>query len=81
VALKGEVGSGVGVWGKHWGGCWFLWSFCVFGFISFVVVEGACVRDCRVLGLCKLGIVGWSVGDVCVGRRGSLVTGWVESGY
>jgi hypothetical protein len=25
--------------------------------------------------LCKVGIVGWSVGDECEGGRGSLVTG------
>jgi hypothetical protein len=59
VALKGEVGSGVGVWRKHCGGCWFFWSLYVFGCISVVVVEGACVRDCRDLGLCKVGILGW----------------------
>jgi hypothetical protein len=35
----------------------FLWSLCVFGCIS-VVIEGACVRDCRDLGLCKVGAVG-----------------------
>jgi hypothetical protein len=64
----------VGEWGKQHGGCWFLWSLCVFGCISVVVVEGACVRDCRGLGLCEVGIVGWSVGDECVGGRGSLVT-------
>jgi hypothetical protein len=40
-----------------------------------VVVEHACVRDCRVLGLCKVAIVGWSAGDECVGGRGNLVTG------
>jgi hypothetical protein len=43
----------------------------VFGCISAVVVEGAC----RGLGLCKVGIVGWSVGDECVGEKGNLVTG------
>jgi hypothetical protein len=26
--------------------------------------------------LCKVGIVGWSIGDECVGGRGSLVIGW-----
>jgi hypothetical protein len=51
MALKGEVGSGVGEWGKQCGGCWFLWPLCVFGYISVVVVEGACVRDCRGLGV------------------------------
>jgi hypothetical protein len=48
----------------------------VFGYISVVVVEGACVRNCRGLGLCKVDIVGWSEDDECVGGRGSLVTGW-----
>jgi hypothetical protein len=38
---------------------------------SVVVVEGACVRDCRELGLCKVGIVGWSAGDECVGGEWS----------
>jgi hypothetical protein len=28
--------------------------------------------------LCKVGIVGWSVGGECVGGRGSLVTGLVR---
>jgi hypothetical protein len=56
-----------------------LWSLCVFHCIS-VVVEGAYVRDCRVLGFCKVGIVGWSVGDECVGGKGSLVTGWGRMG-
>jgi hypothetical protein len=49
---------------------------CVFGCISVVVVEGACARDCKGLGMCNVGIVGWSVGDECVGWKGSLVTGW-----
>jgi hypothetical protein len=46
----------------------------VFGCISVVVVEGACVRDCRSFMLCKVGIVGWSLGDEYVGGRSSLVT-------
>jgi hypothetical protein len=46
----------------------------VFGYI-FVVVEGAFVRDFRVLGLFKVGIVSWSVGDECVGGTSSVVTG------
>jgi hypothetical protein len=33
-----------------------------------------------VLGLCKVGTVGWSAGGECVGRRGSLVTGWRRMG-
>jgi hypothetical protein len=32
-----------------------LWSLCVFGCISVVEVEGACVRDCRELGLYIVG--------------------------
>jgi hypothetical protein len=47
----------------------------VFGYISDVVEEGVCVRDCRDLGFFKVGIEGFSVGDVCEGGRGSLVTG------
>jgi hypothetical protein len=41
-----------------------------------LVVEGACVRDFRWLGLCTVGTLGYSVGGECVGGRGSLVTGW-----
>jgi hypothetical protein len=77
VALKGEVGSGVS--GEAVWGYWFLWSLCVFGCIS-VVVEGACVKDCRGLGLYTVGIVGWSAGDECIGGRGSLVIGWGRMG-
>jgi hypothetical protein len=36
--------------------------------LGIVVVESACVSDCRDLRLCKVGIVGWSVGDECVGE-------------
>jgi hypothetical protein len=53
-----------------------FWSLCVFGCISVVFVVGACVRDSRGLGFCKVGIVGWSAGDECVRGRGSLVIGW-----
>jgi hypothetical protein len=38
----------------------------VCGHIS-AAVEGAHVRDCKGLGLCTVGIVGWSVSDECVG--------------
>jgi hypothetical protein len=38
VALKGEMGSGVGEWGKWCRGCCGLWPLCVFGCISVVVV-------------------------------------------
>jgi hypothetical protein len=66
VALKGEAGSSVGTAGFC--GSYVCWVyFCCSG--------GACVRDCRGLGLCKIGIVGWSAGDECVGGRGSLVLG------
>jgi hypothetical protein len=34
--------------------------------VYFCCSRGACVRDCRGLGLCKAGIIGWSVGDECV---------------
>jgi hypothetical protein len=57
-----------------------LWSLCVFGCISVVLVEGACVRDFRGLWLCRVGIVGWSVGDECVGGRGSMVKGYGRMG-
>jgi hypothetical protein len=41
----------------------------MFGFISVVVVKGACVRDCRGLGLYTVG----TAGGECVGGRGSIV--------
>jgi hypothetical protein len=56
-------------------GLLFLWSLCVFGYISVIVKEDVCVRDCRGLGLYKVGLVGCSVGDECEQGRGSLVTG------
>jgi hypothetical protein len=52
----------------------------VFVCISVVVVEvlvSGIVGGC---GLCKVGIVGWSAGDECVGGRGSLMTGWGRMG-
>jgi hypothetical protein len=50
-------------WGIGWVGEeeWELLSFgtlCVFGDSSIVVVEGACVRDCRGLGVCTVGTIG-----------------------
>jgi hypothetical protein len=45
-----------------------LWPFWVFGFISGVVVDCACCRDCTV------GAVGQSGDSECVGERGSVVT-------
>jgi hypothetical protein len=77
VALKVEAGNGVGEWGKHCRGFWFL---SVFGYISVVIVELACVRDCRGVGLCKVGIVDCPAGDECVGVRISLVTSWGRMG-
>jgi hypothetical protein len=50
----------------------------VFGYISVVVVEGACVRYFSGLGFYKFGIVGWSVGDEGIGGRDSLLTVWGE---
>jgi hypothetical protein len=61
--------------GKVVWGLLFLLSLCVFGYISVIVEEDVCVRDCRCLGLCKVGIVGCLVCDECEGGRGSLVTG------
>jgi hypothetical protein len=65
--------------GKAVWGLLFLWSLCMFGYIS-VVEDGVCVRDCKSLGLCKVGIVVWSVGDECEGRKGSLVSGLGKNG-
>jgi hypothetical protein len=39
-----------------------------------VAVEGACVRDCRGLGLCAVGRVGSSAGGECVRGKGNVVT-------
>jgi hypothetical protein len=45
VALKTSGGwEKVGGWVEGYQGCWVLWSLCVFGCISVVVVEGVCVR-------------------------------------
>jgi hypothetical protein len=49
-----------------------LWPLSVFGCISVVVVEGACVSDCTGLGLCTVGKIGLSVVGVYVGGRGSF---------
>jgi hypothetical protein len=70
------VEKGVGVWVKSYGGCGVLWSFCVFGYISVVVVND----DCRGLGLCAVGTVGNSADDDCGGGRSSVVTGWGRMG-
>jgi hypothetical protein len=45
-------------WEKRYVGCWVLWPLCVLGCISTAVMEGACVRNCRGLGLCMVGTVG-----------------------
>jgi hypothetical protein len=61
------VGDGKGMMrGEAVWGCWFLFSLCVFGCIFVILEEVVCVRDCRTLGLCNVGIVGWSAGDECV---------------
>jgi hypothetical protein len=54
---KMKVGMKKCGWDKNFGTCWVLWPLCMFGCISVAVVEGACVRDCRGLGLCTVGIV------------------------
>jgi hypothetical protein len=63
---KGWMGGG------RYGCCWILWPLSVFGCISVVVVEGACVSDCTGLGLCTVGKIGLSVVGVYVGGRGSF---------
>jgi hypothetical protein len=52
----------------------------VFGCGSAVVVEGACVRNCRGLGVCMASTVGYSVGGKCVGEKGNVVTNWGRRG-
>jgi hypothetical protein len=54
---KGGGQKGVSGWEKRYGGCWILWPLCVLGCISAVVVEDACVRDCKGLGVCIVGTV------------------------
>jgi hypothetical protein len=68
VALK-KGGRKRGGWVKMYGSCWGLWLLCVLVCISVVVVEGACVRDCRVLGLCAVGTVSEPAGGECAGGR------------
>jgi hypothetical protein len=84
VGVEGVNICNDGMWGGRMGkAVWrllSLWSLCVFGYISVVVEEGICVKDCRGLGLCKVGTVGCSVGDKCKGGRGSLVTSWGRMG-
>jgi hypothetical protein len=62
-----------------WGLLGFVALVCV-RYISVIVVQGACVRDCKWLELCKVGIVSWSAGDECVGGWCSLVTSWRRTG-
>jgi hypothetical protein len=52
-------------WGKSYGGYWVLWPLRVFGCLSVAAVEGACVSNFRVLGLCTVGTVGQSAGGEC----------------
>jgi hypothetical protein len=47
-----------GRWGKRYGVSWVLWPLCVVEFISVVLVEGDCFRDCRGWGVCTVGTVG-----------------------
>jgi hypothetical protein len=76
VELKGEAGSEVSEWESGVGAAKFCGP-CVCVSVCFCCCSiGCCVRDCRRLGLCKVGVVGWTAGDECVGGRGSLVTGW-----
>jgi hypothetical protein len=56
MALKGKMGSGLGEWGSSVGAAVFV-SLFLFVCISVVVKEGVYVKDCRGLGLCKVGIV------------------------
>jgi hypothetical protein len=58
VALKGRTGKGVVERRKRYRACWDFGPLCVFGYISFVVVEGACVRHYRGLGLYIVGTIG-----------------------
>jgi hypothetical protein len=56
-----------------------MWLLCVFGCIS-LVVESACVKDCRGLGLCTIDTVGYLMGGEYIDERGSVVTGWGRLG-
>jgi hypothetical protein len=58
---------------------WVLWPLCVLVYISAVVVDGACVNDCRGLGVCTVGTVIVN-GCNCVGWRSSVVAGWGRIG-
>jgi hypothetical protein len=51
-AGKGEDGE------KMYRDCWVLQPLCMFGYISVVVVESSCVRNCRGIKLCRVGTVG-----------------------
>jgi hypothetical protein len=52
----------------------------VFECVSVVTAEGACVRNCRWLGLYTVSTVHSSAGGECAGWKGSVVTGWERIG-
>jgi hypothetical protein len=74
MAIKVEMGNGVGEWGKQCGGCCFC-APCVCLGVFVAMEEGVCVRDCRGLEPCIIGTVGYSVGDEHEGRKGRLKRG------
>jgi hypothetical protein len=47
----------MGRWRERYGGLRVLWPLYVFGCFSVIVVECACVSDCRELGLWTFGTV------------------------
>jgi hypothetical protein len=75
---------GGGKWGQVGGGS--IVGASVFVVLICVWVYFCCrTRGCfcqglKGLGLFKICIIGWSAGDECVGREGSLVIGWERMG-
>jgi hypothetical protein len=48
--------------------------------VYFCCSGGYLCQGLKGLGMCKVGIVGWSASDECVGGRCRLVTGWGRLG-
>jgi hypothetical protein len=71
VKLKWGTGKWVVMWGKRFADCWVLWTLCVLVYFC-CCSEGACVSNCKRLGL----VSWWFVWGGC----GNVVTHWWRRG-